>query len=99
MSHVKICEAPIAPEVEGRQSSGKQPLPPSCVVRLYEPYGGRGSVQFCSAMPLESAATCNLLEQDIGRCNVERDPRTGVCSFSLVFKPFEIVSVKLTFTK
>jgi alpha-mannosidase len=97
ISHIKVCEAPMTVGVEGCQTSG--PLPTSCVVRLYEPYGGRGSVKLCCVVPLKSVATCNFLEQDIDCCEIESGAHNTNYSVLLAFKPFEIVSVKLTFAQ
>jgi alpha-mannosidase len=59
------------------------------IVRLYEAFGAHCTVQFTSALPVSTAARCNLLEED------DQGLRWGRKGIALNLRPFEIVTLKL----
>ncbi|PKN90868.1 MAG: alpha-mannosidase [Chloroflexi bacterium HGW-Chloroflexi-6] len=60
------------------------------ILRLYEARGTRGKLRLASPLPVRSAALVNLLEGEISQLNWQDG---GV---ELSFKPFEIISMRLT---
>jgi alpha-mannosidase len=60
------------------------------VLRLYEARGTRGRVRLTSPLPVRSAALVNLLEDELAPLNWE----AGGVEFE--FKPFEILSLRIT---
>jgi alpha-mannosidase len=61
------------------------------IIRMYEARGTRGHVRLASSLPIKSAARVNLLEDELAPLNWQDG---GV---DLDFKPFEIISLKLTY--
>ena len=59
------------------------------LVRLYEAHGTHGTVRLSSALPVKSAARCNLLEEE----NSPLEWADG--GVSLKVAPFQIITVKL----
>lgn len=59
------------------------------ILRLYEAYGMKKNVKIRSRYPIKSAELTNMLEETISKIKADSD------SFSLVFKPFEIHTVRL----
>ncbi len=60
------------------------------VLRLYEPYGARGSARLELGLPAATATRCNLLEDRIAEPVVLRDGR-----LELPYRPFEIVTLRV----
>ncbi|MCG2785201.1 MAG: alpha-mannosidase [Anaerolineae bacterium] len=60
------------------------------ILRLYEARGTRGKLRLTSPLPVQSAALVNLLEDEISHLDWQDG---GV---ELSFKPFEIISMRLT---
>ncbi|PAW79890.1 MAG: hypothetical protein B9S32_00765 [Verrucomicrobia bacterium Tous-C9LFEB] len=60
------------------------------IVRLYECHGARGVAQLRSSLPVRSAVRTNLLEEPL------RKTAWKMQSTQLTFKPFEIITMKLT---
>ncbi len=61
------------------------------IVRLYEARGSHGEAQLSSPLPIQSAARCNLLEDE--EPDGETEWKGG--SLSLKFRPFQIITLKL----
>jgi alpha-mannosidase len=57
------------------------------VLRLYEPYGGRGQARIELAMPFSSARRSNLLEDDLGPAEVSGG------AIAVDYRPWEIVTL------
>jgi len=57
------------------------------VLRLYEPYGGRGRARIELAMPVRSARQSNLLEDDLGPAG------TDGSAIVVDYRPWEIVTL------
>jgi alpha-mannosidase len=57
------------------------------VLRLYEPYGGRGRARIELAMPVSSARRSNLLEDDLGAAD------TDGSAIVVDYRPWEIVTL------
>lgn len=60
------------------------------VVRLYESHGSRGPIQLASPLPIQSAARCNLLEEN-PQPLPWKENRAG-----LYMGPFKVTTVKLS---
>ncbi|KAJ1977602.1 Glycoside hydrolase, 38 vacuolar alpha mannosidase [Dimargaris cristalligena] len=61
------------------------------IVRLYEAYGGQGRGHLSSLLTLERAHLCNILEDHLEAVTI--DPKRGI---PLALKPFQVVTVKVT---
>jgi alpha-mannosidase len=59
------------------------------VLRLYEPYGGRGVARVRVAAEFASARRCNILEDDGDALEVEDG------AVVIPYRPHEVVTVKL----
>jgi alpha-mannosidase len=64
------------------------------IVRLFEPYGSRGQTTLRTGLPLRSAHRVSILEEKVAEIPVEN--RTDV---RLLFTPFQVISLKLTFAE
>ena len=64
------------------------------ILRLYEPHGGRGTTTLETALPLQTAALVNILEDKTRELSIEDERRI---TFS--FKPFQVISLKLGFNR
>ncbi|MBV8482624.1 MAG: alpha-mannosidase [Verrucomicrobia bacterium] len=62
------------------------------ILRLYEPHGGRGKTTIETAIPLQKAAIVNILEDETEELTLEGERR-----ITFEFKPFQVISLKLTF--
>jgi alpha-mannosidase len=62
------------------------------ILRLYEPHGGRGQTTLETAIPLQKATIVNILEDETHELVLEGERR-----FKFEFKPFQVISLKLTF--
>ena len=66
------------------------------ILRLYEAYGGRGKVEIKSHMPIKKVALCNLLEDELLQpVHLSSDNKTITISYT----PFQIISLKVSFTQ
>jgi alpha-mannosidase len=61
------------------------------IVRLYEPYGKRGSARLTIGVPAEFATPCNLLED-----STEAPVALNDGSIELSYRPFQILSLRIT---
>jgi alpha-mannosidase len=58
------------------------------IVRLYEAWNARGSVDIFTSLPFQNAFLCDLMERDIAPLEIE----DGCVKYDI--KPFEIVTIK-----
>ncbi|KAK4701933.1 alpha-mannosidase, partial [Phenoliferia sp. Uapishka_3] len=73
--------------------------PQTVILRLYEAFGGHGVVNISSALDVESATVCDILERDLDELTIiqSKDSNGSTSSsFKLHFRGFQVVSVKLT---
>ncbi|HEX6563759.1 MAG TPA: glycoside hydrolase family 38 C-terminal domain-containing protein [Chthoniobacterales bacterium] len=62
------------------------------ILRLYEPHGGRGKTTIETAIQLQKALIVNILEDEIQELTIDDE-----CRITFEFKPFQVISLKLTF--
>jgi alpha-mannosidase len=62
------------------------------ILRLYEPNGGRGHTTLEAELPLQKASLVNILEEEDQELMIEDERR-----ITIPFKPFQVISLKLTF--
>ena len=65
------------------------------VLRLYEPYGGRGTykLKFAEIIGVRRVTACNVLEDEL--CDLALNGNV----VALAFKPFEIRTIKIALKK
>jgi alpha-mannosidase len=69
------------------------------VVRLYDPYGGRGKAVLKTKLPFTYACKSNIMEDDLGQVDLSVEQCDGEDQWncvSLEFRPSEIVCLHLT---
>jgi alpha-mannosidase len=62
------------------------------ILRLYEAHGARGKTTIETTLPLQKAAIVNILEDETQELAIEDGRR-----ITFAFKPFQVISLKLTF--
>jgi alpha-mannosidase len=62
------------------------------ILRLYEAHGGRGKTTLETAVPLQKAVVVNILEDETQELTITDERR-----ITFEFKPFQVISLKLTF--
>ncbi|MBV9878270.1 MAG: alpha-mannosidase [Verrucomicrobia bacterium] len=62
------------------------------ILRLYEAHGGRGKTTLETAIPLQKAVVVNILEDETQELAITDERR-----ITFEFKPFQVISLKLTF--
>lgn len=70
------------------------PEPGSIIVRFYESCGKRTAALFRSGFPVRRAARCDMMERETAEINI-----SDSAAASLDIEPFEIVNVKIFFSK
>ncbi|KAJ1960607.1 Glycoside hydrolase, 38 vacuolar alpha mannosidase [Dipsacomyces acuminosporus] len=77
--------------------------PNSVIVRLYEAYGGHASALLSTSLNVSKACLTNIIEEKTGRLAISTpsaaggfDESTSTRAVNISFKPFEIVTVKLS---
>ena len=65
----------------------------SIIVRLYESFGGRRTIQFSSLLPVNCISRCNLLEESY------QELKWNNGSVFINVKPFEVVTLKMNISK
>lgn len=71
--------------------------PDSLVVRLYEAYGGRSTVQIATILPVTEVHLCNGLEEEERTVEVKREKGTSIIELHVL--PFKIVTLKLKLSR
>lgn len=66
--------------------------PSQVVVRLYDSFGGHFSFSVKTSFPISAASLCNILERQDQSLQVKNESEIAVA-----IKPFQILSLKLTF--
>jgi len=61
------------------------------ILRLYEAHGGRVNARLVTALPVQSAVECDLLERNVGKPMPVNDG-----NLELTFEPFEVKTLRLT---
>jgi alpha-mannosidase len=73
----------------------EDPLENAIVVRMWESFGGRGRATLTSHFPIKNVTRVNLLEEE--QLNNENNPQLeGNHKISFLYRPFEIITLKLT---
>jgi alpha-mannosidase len=87
-SFISISGSPAVVETLKPAEDGK-----GYILRLYEPYGGRGLVRVHSELNIEKVVECNLVEEDLNAVKVIDG------EFEFAIKPYQIRSFRLSARK